>query len=272
MRSRLSYANVMATIAVFIALGGTSYAAITITGKNVKNGSLTGVDIKNNSLAGADVRRETLKSDDVRNGSLLARDFKSGELPQGPKGDKGDKGDTGTVDTSNFYEKSQSDARYLAKAGKAADADKLDGRDATDFGSAAKTATAGFGLFSENSACETSISPSVTVDVGPSGLVAVYAEGALSRPGTGTAASVYLYEPTDLPGCERVLRSTSYASPGELRRTMPGSTVGTIDRGSWLILRATPGTRTYSLRYGAEGGGGGALPWVDNKVLSVVAL
>jgi hypothetical protein len=52
MRSKLSYANVMATIAVFIALGGSSYAAIIITGKNVKNGSLTGADIKDNSLGG----------------------------------------------------------------------------------------------------------------------------------------------------------------------------------------------------------------------------
>ena len=31
LRSRLTYANVMATIAVFVALGGTSYAAIKIT-------------------------------------------------------------------------------------------------------------------------------------------------------------------------------------------------------------------------------------------------
>ena len=34
MREHLTYANVMATIAVFIALGGTSYAAITITGRS----------------------------------------------------------------------------------------------------------------------------------------------------------------------------------------------------------------------------------------------
>ena len=42
LRARLTYANVMATIAVFVALGGSSYAAITITGKNVRNSSLTG--------------------------------------------------------------------------------------------------------------------------------------------------------------------------------------------------------------------------------------
>ena len=32
-RSRLSYANVMSTLAVFIALGGSSYAAVTLNGR-----------------------------------------------------------------------------------------------------------------------------------------------------------------------------------------------------------------------------------------------
>jgi hypothetical protein len=50
-----------------------------------------------------------------------------------------------------------------------------------------------------------------------------------------------------------------------------GAPLGTTDRGSWQIFRATPGVRTYTLRFGA-GGGGGALPFVDKKVLSVVAL
>jgi hypothetical protein len=53
MRSRLSYSNVMATIAVFIALGGSSYAAVKVTGTNVKNGSLTGKDVRNSPAATA---------------------------------------------------------------------------------------------------------------------------------------------------------------------------------------------------------------------------
>jgi hypothetical protein len=40
----------VALTALAVALGGTSYAAVTITGKNVRNSSLTGADIKNNSL------------------------------------------------------------------------------------------------------------------------------------------------------------------------------------------------------------------------------
>lgn len=79
MRSRLSYSNVMATIAVFIALGGSSYAAIKVTGKNVKDGSLTGKDVRNASLT----------SSDVKNGSLLAKDIKSGQLTGGGNGTPG---------------------------------------------------------------------------------------------------------------------------------------------------------------------------------------
>jgi hypothetical protein len=94
----LSFANVTSALALFIALGGTSYAAVAITGATVKDSSLTGADIKNESLTGSDVRN--LKTGDIADGSLLAKDFKAGQLtagagPAGPKGDQGLKGDTG---------------------------------------------------------------------------------------------------------------------------------------------------------------------------------
>ena len=44
------YANVVATIALFVALGGSSYAAIRISGRNVVDGSLTSRDVKDRSL------------------------------------------------------------------------------------------------------------------------------------------------------------------------------------------------------------------------------
>jgi hypothetical protein len=75
----------VAMTALAISLGGTSYAAVTITGKNVRNSSLTGADIKNNSVT----------SGDVRNGSLLARDFKAGQLPAASRGATGATGATG---------------------------------------------------------------------------------------------------------------------------------------------------------------------------------
>ena len=83
MRRALSYSNVMATLAVFVALGGSSYAAITITGKDVRDNSLTGADVRDNSLKSADVRNNSLRSADVKNGSLRAKDFAVGQVPGG---------------------------------------------------------------------------------------------------------------------------------------------------------------------------------------------
>ena len=91
LRTRLTFANVVSVIALFVALGGSSYAAIKVTGKNVTDSSLTGKDVRNSSLRGVD----------VKNGSLLTADFGPGQLPagaqgpQGPKGDQGIQGDPG---------------------------------------------------------------------------------------------------------------------------------------------------------------------------------
>ncbi|HYI37960.1 MAG TPA: hypothetical protein VEX39_15215 [Thermoleophilaceae bacterium] len=60
LNKRPSVASVLALIALFAALGGTSYAAATISGKQVKNGTLTGKDIKNNSVGGLDVKESKL--------------------------------------------------------------------------------------------------------------------------------------------------------------------------------------------------------------------
>jgi hypothetical protein len=83
LRSRLSYANVMATLGVFIALGGSSYAALKVTGRNVPDGSLSGKDLKNNSVKSADVS------------GLTRRDFRRGELTVAPQILKGDPGPAG---------------------------------------------------------------------------------------------------------------------------------------------------------------------------------
>ncbi len=82
-RTRLTYANVMATIAVFVALGGSSYAAIKVTGKDVRDASLTGKDLKDESVKSADVS------------GLTSRDFAAGQLPAGAPGPKGDSGPQG---------------------------------------------------------------------------------------------------------------------------------------------------------------------------------
>lgn len=98
---RPTFSSAIALLALFVALGGSSYAAITISGGNVRNGTLTGKDLKNESVKGADVDNGTLTAKDVKNGSLLAGDFKSGQLPAGPAGPQGAQGLQGPPGATN---------------------------------------------------------------------------------------------------------------------------------------------------------------------------
>lgn len=101
--SRMSYANVVATLALFVALGGSSYAAIVITGQNVKDNSLTGKDIKNRSLLNEDFKIGALRPGPPGATGLQGAPGATG--PQGPpgltgsQGGLGPRGDTGAPGT-----------------------------------------------------------------------------------------------------------------------------------------------------------------------------
>src|SRR5438093_6707163 len=60
LRSRLTYANMMSTLAVFIALGGSSYAAFTISGSSIRNRSIRGGTLGHNTLTGVQSREARL--------------------------------------------------------------------------------------------------------------------------------------------------------------------------------------------------------------------
>jgi hypothetical protein len=92
LRRNLSYANVMATIAVFVALGGSSYAAVALTKNSVKSKHIGKGQVKRPDLA-----KNAVRSAKVLDGSLLAADFKAGQLPAGPKGDPGPEGPPGSA-------------------------------------------------------------------------------------------------------------------------------------------------------------------------------
>lgn len=71
-RHRLTYANVMSTLALFIALGGSSYAALTISGSNIKQRSIAGKKLKRNTVTGREVREGSLgRVPRARNASRL---------------------------------------------------------------------------------------------------------------------------------------------------------------------------------------------------------
>lgn len=88
---RPSAALVVASLALLVALGGTSYATVL----NVPKNSVGTPNIKRNAVTPAKIAPNAVRTAHVLNGSLLTADFKAGQIPQGPKGDKGDAGAPG---------------------------------------------------------------------------------------------------------------------------------------------------------------------------------
>jgi hypothetical protein len=68
--SRPSPALIVAIVALVMALGGTSYAALKITGKNVQNSTLTGLDFKNKSLEEKELKPDTLTGSRINESTL----------------------------------------------------------------------------------------------------------------------------------------------------------------------------------------------------------
>jgi hypothetical protein len=85
LRPRLTYANVTATLALFVALGGSSYAAL---------------QLPKASVGAKQLKKNAVSSPKVKPGSLLVNDFKRSQRtrlrgPQGLPGPAGAQGTTG---------------------------------------------------------------------------------------------------------------------------------------------------------------------------------
>jgi hypothetical protein len=74
LRLKLTYANVIATLALFLALGGGAWAA---------------TSLPRNSVGNAQLRNASITGEKIRSGSLVAANFAEGELPAGPRGAPG---------------------------------------------------------------------------------------------------------------------------------------------------------------------------------------
>lgn len=61
---------VVAIVALVLALGGGAYAAATITGNDIKNGSITGKDVKNGSVPGKKLKGNSVTGKQVKESSL----------------------------------------------------------------------------------------------------------------------------------------------------------------------------------------------------------
>jgi hypothetical protein len=99
---RVSPGTVVASIALTVALTGTSVAAVTqlvprnsVGTAQLKNNAVSTVKLRNQSVTGAKIRSNTVTSSDVRNGSLIRADFAPGQLGEAAPGEPGQPGISG---------------------------------------------------------------------------------------------------------------------------------------------------------------------------------
>ena len=69
-RSRLTFSNVVAVMAMFIALGGFSYAAVKIGSKQIANNSIKSKDIRDERVKGRDIRSNAVGPDEIADNSV----------------------------------------------------------------------------------------------------------------------------------------------------------------------------------------------------------
>ena len=88
---RPSPALVISCLALTVALGGTSYAAVLALPKN----SVGPAQLKSSAVTTKKIAPNAVTTAKVLNGSLVKADFKAGQLPAGPTGPAGPAGPSG---------------------------------------------------------------------------------------------------------------------------------------------------------------------------------
>ena len=96
LRPHLTFANIVSSIALFVALGGGAYAV------SIPRNSVGGPQLKRGAVTASKIKKGAVTSAKVKDRSLLATDFRRGQLPAGPRGATGPQGVPGTPATRLF--------------------------------------------------------------------------------------------------------------------------------------------------------------------------
>jgi hypothetical protein len=100
-RKHANPASLIAMVALFVALGGVSYAAATIDGKDIKNKSIAGKKLKNGAVNKAKVKKGSLTADRLTAGARAS--LKGNQGNQGNAGPAGPQGPQGVAGTALAY-------------------------------------------------------------------------------------------------------------------------------------------------------------------------
>lgn len=76
----LSFSNVIAMLALFIALGGAAYAGTKINGNSIKNGSIGGGKLKNETITGNKLKKGTITGAQIAPGTITSSSINESTL------------------------------------------------------------------------------------------------------------------------------------------------------------------------------------------------
>ncbi len=99
--------NVVGYLALFVALGGVSYAAV-----ELQKNSVDSKAIKKNAVKAPEIAKNAVRTAEVKDGSLLDDDFAPGQLPagtEGPEGPQGQPGQPGAAGATNLTVRSKTE-------------------------------------------------------------------------------------------------------------------------------------------------------------------
>jgi hypothetical protein len=94
LRAHLTYANVVATLALFLALGGASYAAIRVGSGSIINNSVRTQDLRNNDIRSKDIRNRTIQGGDILTDTIKGQQVRESTLSKVPDADTLDGADS----------------------------------------------------------------------------------------------------------------------------------------------------------------------------------
>jgi hypothetical protein len=229
----LTYANVIATLALFLALGGGAYAAF---------------KLPKDSVGSKQLKANAVNSSKVKDGSLLAGDFKTGQIPAGPRGLqglpgspglKGDKGDP-CLATDPSCKGPKGDTGDVA-------------RWTSSIVPNEEIITTSSGVPFEDGAPP---GPSVTVTVPTSGLVELYARVHIKNDANGEGMVGLRIDGAPAEACGANGLPILTLASADLDFATGGG-CGTQGSGSSIMVTATPGTHTFDLVYGIGKTGAG---------------
>jgi hypothetical protein len=130
---------IVALLALFVAMGGSSYAAVKISARDIQRGAVGTRAIANNSIRSADVHNAAITGADVKDDSLTNADIDNTSL-SAATAKSADTAARATIATSAT---TAAKATNADNADNAANAGKLDGLDSTDFTRPACTSETG---------------------------------------------------------------------------------------------------------------------------------